>query len=181
MKTIILDTRNQKDGFVESALRELGYNIVRSKLPFGDVALSTNILNCIDLKSSGGGLIELAKNICSKDHSRLKEEIKKCLEVDGNITFLCFEPKISSIEEIKNWEVPTFKNNLWKRKITPFGMKYEILHKKGEKMTKVKPETLMKAIMTMSEQDHYKKNTKINFVFTTKQDCGKIICKLLGE
>ena len=78
MTTFILDSRNQKDSFVEKALNDLGHKTSRDfKLSFGDVAKSTNVFNTIDLKSSGGGLIELAKNVCSKDHNRLKMEILK--------------------------------------------------------------------------------------------------------
>ena len=179
MAVIILDTRNQKDGFVEDSLKKLGCTIIRSKLPFGDVALSTNILNCIDLKSSGGGLIELSKNICSKDHSRIKKEINNCLDVNGNITFMCFEPGIETIEGIKNWKVPVFKSNLYKKIKTPEGEIVKCLHKKGELMTKVKPLSLMKAIQTMTQENHYKEGFKVNFVFANKENCGEKILKIL--
>jgi hypothetical protein len=66
---IILDTRNKKDAFVKESLEELGYRTYRSKLPFGDVAFSGDIFNAVDLKSSGGGLLELAMNICGNDHA----------------------------------------------------------------------------------------------------------------
>ena len=169
---VILDTRNQKDGFVEESLKALGCQILRSKLPFGDVALPTNILNCIDLKSSGGGLIELSKNICSKDHNRLKREIELCLAMNGKITFLCLEKGINKVEDIKDWIVPTFKGTLIKNN--------KCIHRKGEPMTKVKPETLMKAIQTMTKQDHYRVGFKVNFEFTDKQSCGHKILNILG-
>lgn len=187
MQVVIVDTRNQKDDFVVSSLESLGCSVVRSKLPFGDVALATNILKCVDLKSSGGGLIEVAKNICSRDHNRIKKEINSCLAVNGEITFLCFEPGINSIEEVVNWEVPRFKGSLYKDvpKYNERGnvIAYDrvLVHKKGDLMSRVKPETLMKAIKTMTEPDHYKPGTKVNFLFTTKQNCGELILEILNK
>ena len=194
MATFILDTRNQKDDFVEVGLRNLGHTIIRSKLPFGDVALSTDILNCIDLKSSGGGLLELAGNICSKDHARLKSEIVKCLAANGKITFLIFESGVHCLEDVKFWKVPTYKHNQWgdvyyymgKRikksdlqEGVPYDKRHVMLHNKGEPMTKIAPEVLYKALKTMSEPNHYAKGTKVSFVFTTKYKCGKAIEEIL--
>lgn len=182
MTIVILDTRNQKDSFVQESLEKLGCKIIRSKLPFGDVALSTNILNCIDLKSSSGGLLELSKNRCSKDHNRMKSEIENCLAVGGKITFLCFEPNMTCIEDIANWSIPTFKGDLYKSVALEDGStKKVLLHKRGQPMTKVKPQTLMKSIQTMTTQDHYKVGFKVNFEFATKQNCGEKILKILQE
>ncbi len=111
MADFIVDTRNQKDDFVIKSLAKLGYTCDRLQLYYGDIARKDNILNSIDLKSSSGGLIELAKNILSKDHERIKREIKKCIAYRGKLTFLCFEPGITCIDDIANWEIPTFKSN----------------------------------------------------------------------
>lgn len=180
---VILDTRNQKDSFVQESLEKLGCKIIRSKLPFGDVALSSNILNCIDLKSSGGGLLELSRNRCSKDHNRMKAEIENCLSYGGKITFLCFEPGMNKIEDIATWKIPCFKADLYKTKKLDNGLVERVLlHKKGQPMTKVNPETLMKSIKTMTTQDHYRKGFKVDFEFATKQNCGEKILKILqGE
>lgn len=180
-KVVILDTRNQKDAFVEKSFKDLGYTIIRSKLPFGDVALPTNILNCVDLKSSGGGLIEVARNRCSKDHNRMKREIEACLNCGGKITFMCFEPNMKEIEDIENWKIPCFKADLYKtRKLEDGTCEKICLHKKGQPMTKVNPTTLMKSIQTMTTQDHYKKGTKVDFVFASKQNCANKILEILG-
>lgn len=185
-KVIILDTRNQKDAFVEKSFKDLGFTIIRSKLPFGDVALPTNILNCVDLKSSGGGLIEVARNRCSKDHNRMKREIESCLNCGGKITFVCFEPGMSEIEDIANWKIPCFKSDLYKKVVTKDEDGNEktetiCLHKKGQPMTKVNPITLMKSIQTMTTEDHYKNGTKVDFVFATKENCADIIIKILNK
>lgn len=191
----IVDTRNQQDKFVVKGLQALGHTVIRSKLPFGDIALSTDILKCIDFKSSGGGLIELARNICSSDHSRLRIEIEKCLAVNGKITFLCFEPNITCVSDIAKWQVPRFKNDIWKTVYigpnkkafkksellinTEYEIKHIIAHRKGDLMTQVKPETLMKAITTMSTPNHYKYGVTINFEFATKENCAEKILELL--
>lgn len=202
MSVIILDTRNQKDSFVEASLKQLGCQCLRSKLMFGDVALSTNVLKVIDLKSSGGGLIEIARNRCSNDHGRMKKEIEECLKFGGEITFMCFEPNMTCIEDIEHWEVPRFKGDVWgvkyfnpisKEPLTKLQKeKWEKahptllcdkkrikLHGKGQLMTQVKPITLMKSIKTMCEPNHYKQGTKVNFVFATKENCGEKILEIL--
>lgn len=194
----ILDTRNQKDSFVVKGLENLGFETTRQMLFFGDVVNAKNIYKAIDLKSSGGGLIELSRNICSKDHNRLKREIEKCAKFNGELIFLIFEPNISCIEDIKYWEVPKFKSDQWKtiyihpetgercnklerQKKTNENVKWitkkVVSHKKGDLITNVKPETLMKAIKTMSEPNHYA--CKVSFRFTTKQNCGYDIYNLL--
>lgn len=129
MADFILDTRNQKDDFVIKSLAKLGYSCDRLQLYFGDIARKDNILNSIDLKSCAGGLIELARNILSRDHERLKREIKKCIAYKGKLTFLCFEPNINCIEDIENWQIPTFKSNQY--------VKSYYSKRTGEKVSKI--------------------------------------------
>lgn len=176
----LLDTRNQKDDFVVKSLEALGQTVVRTKLPFGDVATPTNLFNAIDLKSSGGGIIELARNRCSKDHNRMKNEILNCLSVGGKITFMCFEPNITKLEDIKNWQSPKFKGDLYKTVQHEDGSYSKIcLHLKGQPMCRTNPETLIKSLQTMTTQDHYGKDFKVDLVFATKQNCGQKIIDIL--
>lgn len=195
---IILDTRNQKDGFVQEALEKMGYSCLRSKLPFGDVALSTNILRCVDLKSSGGGLIEVAKNFCSQDHARVRNEILNCFAADGEITFLCFEPNMTSIEDIPSWQVPTYKTDGWQKKYYVGGRwltekqavqkgadlarAHSVIvntHRAGTPMSKVAPMTLYKAIKTITTPDRYVAGKTVHFEFATKENCGQRIIEIL--
>lgn len=167
MALFILDTRNQKDGFVIQALLKRGHTILRSKLPWGDIAVSTDITTVIDIKSSGGGLIELARNRMSKDRDRMKREILECFQNNGEITFLCFEPNMTRIEDIANWKVPCFSR--W----------YKDPAKRGKPRTSVNPETLMKSIRTMCEPNHYMPGKTVGFQFATKENCGEIIENIL--
>lgn len=221
MADFIVDTRNQKDDFVIKSLNKLGHRCERKQLYFGDIALKGEMLNCIDLKSSGGGLIELGHNILSKDHERLKKEIHKCIGYGGKITFLCFEPGITCIDDIEYWQIPTFKSNQYvtsyyskktNEKISKVTINQEfakrvknnkiilkgtydeglnafiekytyqksiLAHKKGEPKTKLNPTTLMKAIRTMCEPNHYAEGFKVNIEFTSSENCGLKITEIL--
>lgn len=222
MYTFILDSRNQKDEFVDNALKVLGHDTQRLQLYYGDVAVKGDMLNCIDLKSSGGGILELMSNVCSSDHSRLKREIQKAILYGGSLTFLCFENGIKSIDDIINYKMPVFKSTVYKTcyydKITHkrtkktdinasflkkvkggeiilldnypleltkytnnnYYTKREISHKAGDPYSRISLQTFIKALKTMTEQDHYGEGVKINFEFTTKQNCGKKILDILG-
>jgi len=182
--TFIVDTRNQKDAFVVEGLQALGHKVLRSKLPFGDVALSTNILNCIDLKSSGGGLIELAKNRMSRDHDRMKSEIVNCKDAGGKITFMCFEEGVTCIDEIATkWQVPKFKSDLYEEYVDDAGGKHKrlVARRRGMPMWKGNPVSLMKSLKTMTEQDHYGEGFKVDLVFATKANCARKIIKILTK
>lgn len=195
---IVLDTRNQKDGFVEQALNDLGYSCIRSKLPFGDVALSTDILRCVDLKSSGGGLLEVAKNFCSRDHARVRNEIINCFDNGGEITFLCFEDGMTCLEDIQSWQVPRYKTDAYQTKYLIAGTWFtnkqieeqgidvrgkstmrECLHRKGEPMTKLSPMTLYKTMRTVTMPNRYAPGKTVGFEFIDKAHCGQKIIEIL--
>lgn len=159
---ILFDTRNQKDNFIREPLTAFGFATDRTKLPFGDIAKATDILNAIDIKSAKNGLQELAGNICGKDHSRLRKEIAKCADYGGSLTFLVVHPDIKSIDEVCNWESECYR----------YG------NKKGQPYTKVKGETLMKAMKTMSEPNRY--GCKIKFEFATKGTAWQKVLEILG-
>lgn len=200
-KICIADTRNQIDDFAVREIRKLGYVVKRMTLPFGDFALIDNLTYCVDIKSSSGGILEICKNTCSNDHKRLKQEILKCAEWQGEICFLIAnEEGITSIDDLQNWQVPRFKSDVWidkflykgewltRKQILQFISKEELLnaekkrfkiHKKGELMTTVKPETFMKVLKTMSEPNHYGEGFTVRFVFCNKENAGKKIIQIL--
>lgn len=110
----IVDTRNQEDDFIINSLKELGHNCKRLTLYFGDIVKKGDMLKSIDFKSSSGGIMELIKNVCSKDHIRLKNEINKCINYGGELTFLCFEDGVNCIDDIINFEIPKFTSTQYK-------------------------------------------------------------------
>ncbi|HKL93806.1 MAG TPA: hypothetical protein VJZ69_00810 [Clostridia bacterium] len=159
---ILFDTRNQKDTFISEPLTNFGFATDRTKLPFGDIATADDILNAVDIKSAHNGLQELAGNICSGDHNRLRREIEKCAEYGGKLTFLVVHPHITKIDEVCKWKSEVYK----------YGAK------KGQPYTKVKGDTLMKAMKTMSEPNRY--GCEIKFEFATKATAWQKVLKLLG-
>jgi len=158
---ILFDTRNQKDIFISEPLTKFGLPTDRTKLPFGDIATADNILNAVDIKSAKNGLQELAGNICSVDHNRLKREIEKCAEYGGKLTFLVIHPYITKIDEVCKWESEVYK----------FGAR------KGQPFTRVKGETLMKAMKTMSEPNRY--GCEVKFEFATKGTAWQKVLEIL--
>ena len=171
-KVILADTRNQVDDFVVKELERLGYTVRRTTLPFGDFALMDNITHAVDIKSSSGGVIEVAKNICSSDHARLRREILKCAEWGGEICFLVANNDgITNIEQLKDWQSPCYKWNVKKDGV--------VVHRKGEPLTRVKGETLMKAIKTICEPNHYKQGLTVRFTFVAKEKAGAKIIQIL--
>lgn len=143
---IEMDTRNQKDSYITDYLDKQGIKWIRNKLYAADVKLlnSTEIL--IDLKKN---LLEMCGNLTSlKEHERIKREIARAKEIGcKRFIFLIKEPKINSIEGVANWK---------------------------STRTKVKGETLMKIMRTMSER------YGVEFEFTTNAKAGEKIIELLG-
>lgn len=160
----VADTRNQVDDFAIRDIKWQGYDVKRMALPFGDFALLDNLTCAVDIKSSGGGIVEIAKNICSKDHERLKREILKCAEWGGEICFLVANNDgITNVDQLAQWESPRYKSGKLK----------------GQVFTRIKGETLMKAIKTMSQPNYYADGLTVRFSFCAKQDAGKKIIQIL--
>lgn len=142
---IEMDTRNQKDNYVTDYLDKQGIKWIRNKLYAGDVKLVNSTRIIIDLKKD---LLEISGNLTgAKEHERIKREIARAKEIGcERFIFLIKEQKIKSIEEVSNW---------------------------SSNRTKVKGETLMKIMKTMSER------YKVEFIFTTKENAGAKVIELL--
>ncbi|MGM9881600.1 MAG: ERCC4 domain-containing protein [Bacilli bacterium] len=142
---IEMDTRNQKDEYVTEYLDKQGIKWIRNKLYAADIKLLNSTSVLIDLKKD---LLEMCGNLTSlKEHERIKKEIERAREIGcERFIFLIKEQKIKSIEEVPNW---------------------------NSKRTKVKGETLMKIMKTMSERYN------VEFIFTTKENAGAKVIELL--
>jgi hypothetical protein len=163
-KICIADTRNQVDDFAVKSIESQGYKVKRMTLPFGDFALIDNLTCAVDIKSSGGGIVEIARNICSKDHERLKREIMKCADWGGEICFLVANNDgITKVEQLAQWKSPCYKSGKLR----------------GKPFTQVKGETLMKAIQTMSQPNYYANGLTVHFSFCSKENAGKKIIEIL--
>lgn len=143
---IEMDTRNQKDSYITDYLDKQGIKWIRNKLYSGDVKLLNSTKVIIDLKKD---LLEICGNLTRvSEHERVKREIARAREIGcERFIFLIKEQKIKSIDEVANW---------------------------SSTRTKVKGETLMKIMNTMSER------YGIEFIFTTKEKAGEKVIELLG-
>lgn len=142
---IEMDTRNQKDEYITDYLDKQGIKWIRNKLYAADVKLLNSTEVLIDIKKD---LLEVCGNLTrASEHERLKREIARGNEIGcKRFIFLIKEPKIKSIEEVTNW---------------------------SSTRTKVKGETLMKIMNTMSER------YGVEFIFTTKENAGAKVIELL--
>ena len=102
MLTIIEDTRQKKGKYQEAHqyFKDRGVNILRSKLPYGDYGLLTNMSRVIDTKK---GFEECAGNFASKDHDRVKREIVEAKAHGIELIFLVIDKKVNCLEDAKDW------------------------------------------------------------------------------
>ena len=143
---IIVDTREKGHRSILKYFNKIGQDYIISKLDYGDYMIYKNNNVVIDRKNS---LLELAGNLChTLEHERVKREIQRSKE-DGckEFIFLISESKIKTVEDIKNWSSPH---------------------------TKVKGETLLKIMATMS------KRYGVKFIICKRRDMGKKILELLN-
>lgn len=144
-KIIICDTREKKNKKILEYFDKVRQDYIISKLDAGDYMLYKDYTTIIDKKDT---LLELAGNLChTYEHERVKREIARARELGcKDFIFLIQNDKINSIEDIKNWTSPH---------------------------TKVKGETLLKVMTTMS------KKYGVRFVIVPKKEIGKKIIELL--
>ena len=144
-KIIICDTREKKNKNILNYFDKVEQDYIISKLDAGDYTLYKDYTTIIDKKDT---LLELAGNLChTYEHQRIKREIARARELGcKNFIFLIQNDKINSIEDIKNWTSPH---------------------------TKVKGETLLKVMTTMS------KKYGVKFIIVPRKDMGKKIIEIL--
>lgn len=123
---IIEDTRNQigKHERLNADLERLGAKIIRSKLYVGDYSLLNNQTICIDTKKDW---LEVAGNVCGKQHTRFRAECIRAKEAEISLIILVEEQT-----PLEQWKSP--QNRL------------------KQPLTRVSCETLSKAIKTMTEK-----------------------------
>jgi ERCC4-type nuclease len=155
---IQIDTREKQRAIkkIINFFDEMDIHHITSKLYVGDYMIYGHPEIVVDRKQNLG---ELAGNICStqkdKDgnkYSRLREELKKAKEVNTHVIILIEDDNINNFEDVKKWT---------------------------SKHTKIKGETLYKAMKTIeSEKEKY----DVEFKFCKKEETGqKIIELLLGD
>ena len=145
-KILIIDTREKKNDDLLQYFDKIGQDYIFSKLEFADYMFYKENEKVVERKNS---LLELSGNLCNmSSHYRFIKEIDRAKKNGCKYFYIMIvEPKIKSIEEVASW---------------------------SSKRTKVKGETLMKIMKTMSERYN------VEFIFTKKENAGKKILELLG-
>lgn len=150
---ILADTRQQKDKHITDYFDKQDVQWIRTTLPSADyMAVRYNngfVKDYSVLIDTKKDMEEIVGNLCrTTEHERIKREVDKARELGcKQFIFLICDNKIKTIEDIRNW---------------------------SSKRTKVKGETLLKIMRTMSER------YGIRFIFTSKQNAGAKIIELLN-
>lgn len=123
---LIEDTRNQigKHKTLNDQLNSMGVAVVRNKLYVGDYARIDNLTTCIDTKKDW---VEVAGNICGKQHDRFRAECIRAKDAGIRLVILV-EEEIP----IEQWKSPKKRN--------------------GGLISHVSSEVLSKAMKTMTEK-----------------------------
>ena len=155
---LLEDTRNQagKHRNIHRQLGALGHQVVRSKLYVGDYQLANRGDVVVDTKKD---MLELAMDIC-RAHNRFSEECKKAH--DAGIRLVILTEELLPTGGLANWKSPTWKTTTAR-------------HKAGDAISQVKPETLYKAIHTMSAR------YGVEFHFCHKDETGDRIMDILTD
>ena len=119
---IIVDTREQANQFVLKYFQENLIPYREEKLDEGDYQLEGQEDLVIERKQD---LLELAGNICSKDHQRFKRELLRANEKGKKIYIVIGHNTFKKLEDVKRWK---------------------------STYSRVKGETLMKAMQTIQER-----------------------------
>ena len=166
---LIQDTREKanKKQEIDKYFKENNIKILRSKLPFGDYCRVDKMNLTIDVKMSA---LEVFGNL-TKDHIRFRNEIKGANDFGIGIVILIEETDFyATLNTFRQWyRIPIWKSDGWKK----VGERKVRTHRKGEPMTKVNVDAIVKAMITMQEK------YAVIFKFTTKERCGADIINIL--
>ena len=150
------DTRNQagKHKALNRQLNALGHQVVRTKLYVGDYQLINRGDVVVDTKKD---MLELAMDMC-RDHKRFSAECQRAREAGIKLVILTEE--LLPTGGLANWKSPVWRTD---------GRG----HKAGDPITQVRPETLYKAIHTMSSR------YGVEFHFCDKAEAGARLMEIL--
>ena len=141
------------------------------KLICGDYSDVLNHSICIDKKSSGSGLLEIAQNIC-QDHKRFIAEIERANECGIRLIFLIQEENVKCLNDVEHWQNPRFIKWIKIRNCHNIGKM------KNYKISKIPPingEQLFKSLVTIMLK------YGCEYEFAKREDMGKRIIELLSN
>lgn len=144
------DTREKKNAHILAYFDRNGIEYIQEKMDTGDYQIVGNDLILIDRKQN---IHELVTNICTKDNTRFKAELRRLDELGGKM-YILVEEKFDCLEDVQNWKSKCDRN--------------------GKPYTKMYGATIYKYLVA------YKWKHNIEFVFCHKNSTGRVIAELLG-
>ena len=150
---IILEDTRQQEGRhknIDAYFRQTGIKTERCKLYVGDYAIASDQSRVVDTKQD---VLEIAHCIMSSDHDRFKDECVRAAE--AGIRLLILTEEVLPEGGLANWVSP--KNS------------------KGEPLTRIKGESLRRAMMTMTVK------WGVRFRFCDPRQTGRLIVEYLAE
>ena len=99
---IIIDTREQKNGFIEKYLEGHGIEFMRSKLVVGDYQLYDNPKISVDRKAN---IQELISNVIHQ-HIRFRSELIRANKLGVRLIILVQDEHVRNIDDLITWVNP---------------------------------------------------------------------------
>lgn len=152
---MLIDTQEKQYAHVLEYFNSQNIQTERKGLLVGDYCFLENMMLSVDRKKD---ILELAGNICGKDHRRFHNECVLAQKLGVKLIVLCEE--MHNYNTLCKWESPLYGKY----------SKYA-----GQPKSKVKGETLAKAMATM--QLRY----GVKFKFCNREDVGRRIVEILTK
>lgn len=180
---IQIDTR-EKERAIKKIVKtfddflENGIKYFSFALPFGDYANFHNKKVIIDRKQNLG---ELAGNICGPDHARFSKELSEAKEYGVHMIILIEDDRINTFEDVKKWKSPHTKvkgETLYKAMKT---METEILTEKVVLGQNEKGKDIIEEVPVLDENGNTILKYDVEFRFCKKCETGEQIIKILME
>lgn len=167
---IQVDSREKDNKYIIDYFDSIGQPYrTGEKLMCGDYSDIVNHSICIDKKSSGSGLLEIAQNVC-QDHARFIAEIVRANECGIRLIFLIQEEEVDCLEDVEKWQNPRFLKWIKIKNCQAVG---KMKNYKINKIPPINGKQLYKALSTIKEK------YGCEYVFAKKEEMGKMIINLL--
>lgn len=169
MMIFMRDTRDKrgKHDNVDDGLRELGHELVRSKMYVGDITLLNDQSTCIDLKQS---LNEVEGNLIGQ-HDRFRRECIRARDAHIRLVILVEDEHIYGIDDVQKWDNPRYKR--WAH-LHDAHSRGKLLHVKIPARPPIRGASLHKAMTTMTER------YGVEWQFAKHDEVARRVCEILS-
>ena len=163
------DTREQKGkkDHILKYFEEHGIKVVRSKLFVGDYTLLNKQDVIIDVKQN---IAEVYGNLVQQ-HARFRDECIRARSCGIKLIVLVEDETITKLENVEFWSNPRYVK--W--------IKLYQQHKLGKNLTTRQPaQPPLSSLQLMDRMKVMSERYGIEWMFTTKAECGRRIVEILG-